>query len=125
MAESTFATIPERPELKDEITVTEKAAAEIKEIRARNNIPATHALRVGVKGGGCSGLSYVLGFDSETRKGDLAFELHGIKILVDPKSMFYLSGTVLDYSDGLNGKGFVFNNPQATRTCGCGSSFSA
>jgi iron-sulfur cluster assembly protein len=125
MAESTFATIPERPELKDEITITEKAANEIRRIREQNNIPATHSLRVGVKGGGCSGLSYVLGFDSESRAGDIVLELQGIRVQVDPKSMFYLSGTVLDFSDGLNGKGFVFNNPQATRTCGCGSSFSA
>src|SRR6266478_5783896 len=113
MTDSTFATIPERPEIKEEITLTEKAANEIKRIRDQNKIPETHALRLGVKGGGCSGLSYVLGFDSETRKGDHVLELHGITIHVDPKSMFYLSGTVLDFSDGLNGKGFVFNNPQA------------
>lgn len=125
MAETIFATIPNKPELKDEIKLTEKAAAEIKKIKEQNNIPDSHGLRVGVKGGGCSGLSYVLGFDAEQRKGDLILELHGIKVYVDPKSMFYISGTELDFSDGLNGKGFVFNNPQATKTCGCGSSFSA
>ena len=125
MAESIFATIPNKPELKDEIKLTEKAAAEIKKIKEQNNIPDAHGLRVGVKGGGCSGLSYVLGFDAELRKGDHVLELHGIKVYVDPKSMFYLSGTELDFSDGLNGKGFVFNNPKATKTCGCGSSFSA
>jgi iron-sulfur cluster assembly protein len=76
-----------------------------------------------VKGGGCSGLSYVLGFDETAKETDTVFVLHGISVFIDPKSLFYLSGTVLDFSDGLNGKGFVFNNPQAARTCGCGSSF--
>jgi iron-sulfur cluster assembly protein len=125
MSETIIATIPNKPQLNEEITLTEKAAAEIKRIKAQNNIPEANALRVGVKGGGCSGLSYVLGFDSDDRKGDKVFELHGITVRVDPKSLFYLSGTELDFSDGLNGKGFVFNNPNANKTCGCGSSFSA
>ncbi len=125
MSETIIATIPEKPKLNEEITLTEKAAAEVKRIKSQNNIPDAHALRVGVKGGGCSGLSYVLGFDAEQRKGDVMFEMHGVKIWVDPKSLFYLAGTELDFQDGLNGKGFVFNNPQAKRTCGCGSSFSA
>ena len=125
MAETVIATIPNKPELNEEISLTEKAAIELKRVRAQNNIPESHQLRVGVKGGGCSGFTYVLGFDSETRKGDQMFELHGIKVVIDPKSLFYLSGTQLDFSDGLNGKGFVFNNPKATKTCGCGSSFSA
>jgi iron-sulfur cluster assembly protein len=105
--------------------MTEKAAAEIRRIKADNKIPDEHGLRFGVKGGGCSGFSYVLGFDSESKKGDVVFELHGLKVFVDPKSLFYISGTELDFSDGLNGRGFVFNNPKATKTCGCGSSFSA
>ncbi len=125
MAESVIATIPNKPQLNEEITITEKAAAEVRRIKAQNSIPDAHALRLGVKGGGCSGFSYVLGFDSESRGGDQIFELHGIKVCVDPKSMFYISGTELDFSDGLNGRGFVFNNPKATKTCGCGSSFSA
>ena len=125
MSETVIATIPNKPQLNEEITITEKAAVEILRIKAENNIPDTHGLRVGVKGGGCSGLSYVLGFDSESKKGDKILELHGLTVFVDPKSLFYLSGTQLDFSDGLNGKGFVFNNPQATKTCGCGSSFSA
>jgi|ERR1041385_185348 iron-sulfur cluster assembly protein len=125
MSETVIATIPNKPQLNEEITITEKAAIEIRRIKTENNIPEAHGLRVGVKGGGCSGLSYVLGFDSESKKGDKIFELHGITVYVDPKSLFYLSGTQLDFSDGLNGKGFVFNNPQATKTCGCGSSFSA
>ena len=125
MADTIIATIPNKPELNDEIKLTEKAAIEIRRIKEQNNIPDSHYLRLGVKGGGCSGFSYVLGFDSESRKGDQFFELHGIKVAVDPKSLFYVSGTELDFSDGLNGKGFVFNNPKATKTCGCGSSFSA
>jgi iron-sulfur cluster assembly protein len=125
MPETIIATIPDKPKLNEELTVTAKAAEEVRRIKVQNNIPDSHTLRVGVKGGGCSGLSYVLGFDSEQRKGDVVFQLHGITICVDPKSLFYLSGTELDFQDGLNGKGFVFNNPQAKRTCGCGSSFSA
>ena len=109
--------------LPDEIQLTEKAAEEIRNIRASNNIKDSQGLRIGVKGGGCSGLSYVLAFDEHPTEKDHVLELHGIKVFVDQKSMFYLSGTVLDFSDGLNGRGFVFNNPQATKTCGCGSSF--
>ena len=90
---------------------------------AQNNIPETYGLRVGVKGGGCSGLSYSLGFDKEARAGDKIITKDGVQLFVDPKSLFYLSGTELDYTDGLNGKGFVFNNPSAAKTCGCGSSF--
>ena len=90
---------------------------------AANNIPDTFGLRVGVKGGGCSGLSYSLGFDKEARETDKIVTKDGVRIFVDPKSLFYLSGTQLDYTDGLNGKGFVFNNPNATKSCGCGSSF--
>ena len=125
MSETVIATIPSKPELNEEVRLTEKAATEIRRIREQNNIPEAHNLRVGVKGGGCSGFTYVLGFDSESRKGDQIFEQHGIKVVVDPKSLFYISGTELDFSDGLSGKGFVFNNPKATKTCGCGSSFGA
>ena len=114
-----------KPKLNEDIDLTEKAAEQVMKIRAENNIPGEHGLRVGVKGGGCSGLSYVLGFDGEAKPNDKIFEIHGVKVYVDPKSLFYLSGTVLDFQDGLNGKGFVFNNPQAAKTCGCGSSFSA
>jgi len=81
-------------------------------------------IRVGVKSGGCSGLSYELKFDNALGENDKVFEDNGIKIAVDKKSMLYLAGTVLEYSGGLNGKGFVFNNPNAQRTCGCGESFS-
>ncbi|HUI11133.1 MAG TPA: iron-sulfur cluster assembly accessory protein [Bacteroidota bacterium] len=107
----------------EEISLTAKAAAQVMKVRAENNIPETHGLRLGVKGGGCSGLTYVLGFDEKPGERDRVFTVHGVTVYVDPKSLFFLSGTVLDFSDGLNGKGFVFNNPQATKTCGCGSSF--
>ena len=81
-------------------------------------------VRVGVKGGGCSGLSYDLNFDKKTNDDDKVYEDNGVRIIVDKKSFLYLIGTTLEYSGGLNGKGFVFNNPNATRTCGCGESFS-
>ena len=81
-------------------------------------------IRVGVDGGGCSGLMYQLSFDNEEKEGDKSFEDNGVKVVVDIKSYLYLIGTILDFSGGLNGKGFVFNNPNAGRTCGCGESFS-
>lgn len=107
------------------LSVTEKAAQEIAKIRGENSIPEEYHLRIGVKGGGCSGLTYSLGFDGEQNESDEIFEIHGIKIIVDSKSLFYLEGTEVDFSDGLQGRGFVFNNPNAVRTCGCGSSFGA
>ena len=81
-------------------------------------------MRVGVKSGGCSGLSYELNFDDKKDDADKVFEDNNVRIIVDKKSFLYLVGTVLEYSGGLNGKGFVFNNPNAQRTCGCGESFS-
>ena len=81
-------------------------------------------IRVGVQGGGCSGLMYQLTFDNEEKGGDKSFMDNGIKVVVDKKSYLYLIGTTLDFSGGLNGKGFVFSNPNADRTCGCGESFS-
>ena len=86
--------------------------------------PFEDFIRVGVKSGGCSGLEYVLKFDNEKSDADQIFEDNGIKIIVDKKSILYLAGTTLEYSGGLNGKGFIFNNPNANRTCGCGESFS-
>ena len=86
--------------------------------------PFEDYVRVGVKSGGCSGLEYVLKFDNQKTDSDQVFEDNGIKIIVDKKSILYLAGTTLEFSGGLNGKGFVFNNPNANRTCGCGESFS-
>jgi iron-sulfur cluster assembly protein len=106
-----------------EIVITPKAALQIKRLKEENNVPEDFALRVGVKGGGCSGLSYSLGFDSKQREGDTIIMQDGIKLFIDGKSLFYITGTQLDFTDGLNGRGFVFNNPNANKTCGCGSSF--
>jgi len=86
--------------------------------------PTMDYVRVGVKSGGCSGLSYDLKFDNQKQEEDKVFEDNGVKIIVDKKSFLYLIGTTLEYSGGLNGSGFVFNNPNANRTCGCGESFS-
>jgi len=108
----------------NEIQVSEKAAKQVKAIMEENLVPENYGLRVGVKGGGCSGLTYSLGFDGEAREGDTIIEENGVKLFVDGKSLFYLMGMVLDFTDGLNGRGFIFNNPNATKTCGCGESFS-
>ena len=109
--------------IKSEITVTEKAKNEILRIMQSNNIPENFGLRVGVKGGGCSGFTYTLNFVENNKDGDTIIETENVKLFVDGKSLFYLMGTQLDFSDGLNGKGFLFNNPNATKTCGCGESF--
>ncbi|TAD99885.1 MAG: iron-sulfur cluster assembly accessory protein [Bacteroidetes bacterium] len=105
------------------ISVTEKAQQQIAALRKQNGHSDAHNIRVSVKGGGCSGLMYDLDFDSQINPVDQVFEDKGIKILVDKKSLLYLLGTTLDFSDGLNGKGFQFINPNASRTCGCGESF--
>jgi iron-sulfur cluster assembly protein len=105
------------------ITVTEAAKSEAIKLMQQEN-KANAFIRVGVKGGGCSGLMYELEFDTEQREDDKTFEDNGIKVVVDKKSFLYLIGTELDFSGGLNGKGFVFKNPNADRTCGCGESFS-
>ncbi|MBX9653740.1 iron-sulfur cluster assembly accessory protein [bacterium] len=107
------------------VLVSEKAAQEVLKIIQEQNLPAETMLRVGVAGGGCSGFSYSLTFD--TKHDDLAddiYECHGVKVVVDRKSDLYLDGTSVDFYDGLEKRGFVFNNPNATKSCGCGSSFS-
>lgn len=106
------------------IAVTEKAIDRIKMLREAEGRTQDQNIRVSVKGGGCSGLMYDLSFDAAIRDSDEIFEDKGVKILVDKKSLLYLLGTTLDFSDGLNGKGFQFINPNASRTCGCGESFS-
>ena len=105
------------------ISVTEKAKDRIIELRNKEGYTDNYHIRVGVEGGGCSGLMYNLNFDSSAQPNDQVFEDKGIKIMVDKKSLLYLIGTTLDFSDGLNGKGFQFVNPNASRTCGCGESF--
>jgi iron-sulfur cluster assembly protein len=108
------------------LAITDKAVAEIKRIKANDPTAADANLRVMVVGGGCSGMSYKLGFDAQPlAASDKTFEKDGVKVVCDAKSFLYLAGTELDFTDGLNGTGFVFKNPNAKRTCGCGSSFSA
>jgi iron-sulfur cluster assembly protein len=105
------------------ISITEKAKAHVQELRIKEGYGEEYNISVSVKGGGCSGLMYDLDFDNQTSAQDQIFEDKGIKIFVDKKSLLYLLGTTLDFSDGLNGKGFQFVNPNASRTCGCGESF--
>jgi iron-sulfur cluster assembly protein len=105
------------------IQISESAAKKIQSLKSEEGQPDSAVLRVEVKKGGCSGLSYKMNFDSTQKDGDKIFEAHGQKIAVDSQSFLYLIGMTLDYSGGLNGKGFVFNNPNATKSCGCGSSF--
>ena len=105
------------------IQVSEEAKTKLLSLMKEEGHQDTAIVRVGVTSGGCSGLSYDLGFDTEERKDDKLFEDNDIRILVNKKSFLYLIGTTLEYSGGLNGKGFVFNNPNASRTCGCGESF--
>lgn len=106
------------------VILTETAAREIKTIIQQQELDADKVrLRVGVKGGGCSGFSYVLDLTETQKDTDEVFEQHGVKIICDPKSLLYLSGTTVDFKDEIMGRGFVFQNPNATTSCGCGSSF--
>jgi len=103
------------------VSLTESAAGEVKRLLAEE--PDKEGLRLEIRGGGCSGMSYGLSFDKQQEK-DHVIEQHGVKVFVDPKSAIYLKGTMLDFEQGLEGKGFVIKNPQAKSNCGCGSSFS-
>jgi iron-sulfur cluster assembly protein len=105
------------------INVTEKAKEHVINLRSKEGYGEDYNIRVSVEGGGCSGLMYNLNFDNKQNPTDHIFEDKGVKIFVDKKSLLYLAGTTLDFSDGLNGKGFQFVNPNASRTCGCGESF--
>ena len=106
------------------ITVSEKAKNRISQLMLEQSFDNNYFLRVGVESGGCSGLSYKLDFDNAVKPGDETFEFEGVKVVTDKRSVLYLFGTELDFTDGLNGKGFAFNNPNASRTCSCGESFS-
>ncbi|MFN1833863.1 HesB/IscA family protein [Balneola sp. MJW-20] len=109
-----------------EITISDRAIDRINEIRKDQNIPEDAFLKVGVESGGCSGLTYNLDFNNEIAPSDSdkVFEINGLKVLIDMRSFLYLAGTELDYTEGLEGQGFHFNNPNASRTCSCGESFS-
>ncbi|MBF9143403.1 HesB/IscA family protein [Hymenobacter properus] len=106
------------------ISLTDRAVQEVKNIIIEKNVPADYGLRIGVQGGGCSGMSYLLGFD-KAKDADETYDLDGLKLIMDKKHAMYVLGMEVDFQDGLNARGFVFNNPQAKSTCGCGSSFSA
>jgi iron-sulfur cluster assembly protein len=106
------------------ITLTRGAISQLERIRQEQGVPAAYGLRIGVKGGGCSGFSYLLGFD-EQKERDTIYEFEGVRILMDKAHALYLLGMEIDWLDGLNNRGFVFNNPNAKETCGCGTSFSA
>ncbi|MDG0817842.1 HesB/IscA family protein [Bdellovibrio svalbardensis] len=105
------------------INISPEAAQKLASLKKDEGKDDSAFLRVEVKKGGCSGLSYKMDFDNASRDGDKTFESHGQKVVVDPQSMLYILGMTLEYSGGLNGKGFVFNNPNASKNCGCGSSF--
>jgi iron-sulfur cluster assembly protein len=108
------------------IVLTEKAANEVKRIMSDQKLDPGTVLRVGVSGGGCSGFSYALGFDKQfDEKVDSRYEYHGVPIVIDKKSALYLDGTTVDFYEGIEKRGFTFDNPQAVKSCGCGSSFQA
>ena len=119
MSEEMVKTATERP-----VSLTEGAVRQLKDIMKDQNIPSDYGLRIGVKGGGCAGFSYVLGFD-ERKERDQEFVVDGIRVLLDKAHGLYLLGMEIDWHEGLNNRGFVFNNPNASETCGCGESFSA
>jgi iron-sulfur cluster assembly protein len=106
------------------IQLTERAAHEVRRIVSEQKLPEATALRVGVKGGGCSGFSYTLGFDDQVSETDQIYEVDGVRVVCDPKSFLYLNGTQIDFEDNLMGRGFKFGNPNAAKSCGCGESFS-
>lgn len=106
------------------VALTKRAARQVRKITEEESIPENQFLRIAVKGGGCSGLSYSLGFDEQT-DDDQQFVTEGVEVIVDKRHILYLSGISIDFHDGLDARGFVFNNPNATSTCGCGTSFSA
>jgi iron-sulfur cluster assembly protein len=117
-------TVLDKPAVQAPVSLTDGAVAQLKLIREQENIPSEYCLRVGVKGGGCSGFSYVLGFD-QLQDNDEIFEINGLKVAMNKAHAIYLLGMEVDFVNGLQNRGFTFNNPNATSTCGCGTSFSA
>ena len=107
------------------VTVTEKAATKIKQLMAEEQEQEVSVLRVAIQGGGCSGFQYALGFDRGPQDGDNEIEMHGVRVVIDPFSAPYLTGSEIDFVDALMGAGFAINNPNVTAACGCGSSFQA
>lgn len=104
----------------DMILLSKNAIDQVNHIRQENNVPIEYNLRVGTQSGGCSGMNYIIGFDSEINENDKVFEIGDLNMVVDNKSLFYLQGVTLDYVDDVNGSGFIFNNPNNEKTCGCG-----
>lgn len=123
LGSGSVAPVAKEPPAERKVSVTPKAVQKIREAFAREGVQG--GLRLGVLGGGCSGLSYQFKFDAEPRPRDLVFEFEDVKVFVDPKSILFLDGMTLDWNDSLIQSGFVFNNPHATKSCGCGTSFSA
>jgi iron-sulfur cluster assembly protein len=103
-----------------EIEITPQAANELTRIKVKNDIPESHGLRIGVKGGGCSGFNYVMGFDEKSREEDLIINSHGLTCFIDPNSLLHLSGTRIDFVDEPNRRGFIFDNPNVQPSCDCG-----
>lgn len=123
MSESTQSAATEKAEGSMPLVITTKAIDMVKKAMAEEGLQ-NHGLRIAVHGGGCSGLQYALDFSDQERMGDNVFEVEGLKVYIDMASLQYLTGATIDYVSGLNGNGFKFENPNATRTCGCGHSFS-
>jgi iron-sulfur cluster assembly protein len=120
MSESTKGFVPG---VTEDVNITDGAVEEAKRLMSENKVPDGYALRIGIKGGGCSGFIYKVGFDAKSRPTDIVIEKRGLKVLVDMKSYLYLLGTEIDFTDSEDGRGFVFDNPNAGRTCVCSSSF--
>jgi iron-sulfur cluster assembly accessory protein len=118
-----MATVEQRPETETPVTLTASAADKIRELMAEEPAGEAEVLRVAIQGGGCSGFQYGLGFDRGALEGDHELELHGVRVVVDPFSAPYLSGSTIDWLDGLAESGFKIDNPQAVSSCGCGHSF--
>ena len=112
-----------KKDAEEAVVLTERAVKQVYKIKTDESIPDDQFLRVGVKGGGCSGMSYILGFDHKNDFDEI-LDREGIQVIVDKRHLIYLGGTVIDFKDGLDARGFTFENPRASSTCGCGSSFS-